>query len=125
MNTKIVLVAAAVLVVLGAGFMFLGGKTSSTPSVPSAPATKEFTLNVVGKKLTEGTNTLSVKEGDTVTLHITCDEAEELHLHGYDRSVDLEPNTLETLTFVANVTGRFPFELEKSKTELGVVEVYP
>jgi len=66
-----------------------------------------------------------VNQGDEITIKITSDEAEEFHVHAYDNSVELEPNKQATLTFTTNLSGRFPFELEKSKTEIGALEVQP
>ena len=86
---------------------------------------KSFSLEIKDKKIVTGLTTLKVSEGNNVTIKITNDETEEFHLHGYDRSVDLVPNTETELTFTANLTGRFIFELENSKTELGALEVQP
>ena len=86
---------------------------------------KSFELVVKGKKLVSGPETITVNEGDEVTIIVTSDEPEEFHLHGYDKSVDLEKDTLAELKFTANLTGRFIFELEESKTDLGAVEVQP
>ena len=97
----------------------------STSSSQTATSAKIFDLIIKNKKLTAGPDTLKVTEGDEVTINITSDEAEEFHLHGYDKSVELEASKEAQLTFSANLTGRFPFELEKSKTELGALEVSP
>ncbi len=97
---------------------------SASPSA-SAQTTKTFELVIRGKKLVSGPETLSVKEGETVTIKITSDEPEEFHLHGYDRSVDLEKNQQIEMSFVANLTGRFEYELEKSKIAIGALEVLP
>ena len=86
---------------------------------------KSFDLVIKNKKLVSGSDTLKVIEGNQVTINITSDGDEELHLHGYDKSIDLEANKPAKLEFNANLTGRFPFELEKSKIELGALEVQP
>lgn len=90
-----------------------------------APKTKAFTLSVVGRKLVSGDTTLKVKEGEKVIINITVDEDEELHLHGYDVHIDLKKDQQGTLTLVTSSSGRFPFELEHSGTELGALEVLP
>ena len=64
-------------------------------------------------------------EGDNITIKITSDQEEELHIHGYDNSVDLQKDIPAQLSFTANITGRFIYELEKSETEIGVLEVLP
>lgn len=105
-------------------------ETSNTNTTGTTPNTNKvftelFRLTVSGKKLTTGPETLRVFQGETVVIKITSDEAEELHLHGYDRSVELQPNQEAELTFVATLTGRFEYELERSGTALGVLEVVP
>lgn len=99
-------------------------QTSETPAV-AATTTKTFDLVVENRAIISGPTTLSVNEGDTVTINITVDEDEELHLHGYDKSIELEKGVPGSLTFEATASGRFPFELEHSKTDLGAVEVAP
>ncbi len=131
-RNQIILVVAILL--LAGLFFFLKPKASSitTPSLKSTASSsaqpsniKSFDLIVKNKKLVSGPETLTVTEGDTVTINITNDEPEELHLHGYDKSVDLEASKSASLTFTANLTGRFPYELEHSKTEIGAIEVQP
>ncbi len=99
--------------------------SESTTSAQSATAAKIFDLVVKNRKLASGPEVLKVTEGDEVIINITSDETEELHLHGYDKSVDLEASKAAQLQFMTNLTGRFPYELEKSKTEIGALEVQP
>ncbi len=120
MNLKTIAVVGIGLIVLACAAYYLAGVVS-----PSAPTTKTFTLVVADKKLVKGEPTLTAHVGDTVVISITADEEEEFHLHGYDRSVDLHPGEEASLTLVAEASGRFEFELEKSKVELGALEVQP
>lgn len=99
--------------------------TESTSSAQVNPQSKIFDLVVKNKKLVSGQEVIQVTEGDQITINITSDENEELHIHGYDESVDLEANKMAQLSFTANLTGRFPYELENSKTEIGALEVQP
>ena len=86
---------------------------------------KTFEIEVKNKELVFGHDVLNVIEGDEVIIKILVDEEEELHIHRYDKSVDLEKDKQGTLKFTANRTGRFPFELERSKIEIGALEVQP
>lgn len=97
----------------------------TVPPSPTVSAAREFQLTVKGKKLIAGPEVLSVTEGDQVVIVITSDVVEELHLHGYDKSLDLKPNVPGRLAFVADRSGRFEYELEKSRVELGALEVQP
>lgn len=94
-----------------------GGQNIANPNT--------FNLVIKEKKVVSGPATIKVNQGDEVTINITSDEAEEFHVHAYDNSIELESNVKATLTFTANLSGRFPFELEKSKTEIGALEVQP
>lgn len=85
----------------------------------------EFSIRIENREIVGGSSVLHVDEGDSVVMYITTDEREKLHLHGYEHSVDLIPGTESELTFIADRSGRFPFELEFSRTELGAVEVSP
>jgi FtsP/CotA-like multicopper oxidase with cupredoxin domain len=128
-----------IVIVLVGLFYFLKPKTGEkrtqqTQSTPSTdqnqtPApqdnTKSFDLVINSKKIAKGSETIKVTQGDDVVINITSDEPEELHLHGYDVSVQFEKDQAMQLKFNAKLSGRFPFELENSKIELGAVEVSP
>jgi len=53
-----------------------------------------------------GMKASAVLKGDDVVIKITTDEDEELHLHGYDKSVELKKDQPAELSFNANLTGR-------------------
>ncbi|HSX31710.1 MAG TPA: hypothetical protein VLF43_00470 [Candidatus Saccharimonadales bacterium] len=120
------------LVLLAAVVMF-GAYTLAKPkddivkpeSTSEASTIKEFVLVVKNRKLVEGTDSPLVKKNDTVTIRIKVDEPEELHIHGYDLALNLEKNKQASITFVADKTGNFPYELEHSKTDLGSLQVQP
>ncbi len=100
-------------------------QTQQSPVPTEVSNKKAFDLVIENKQITSGEQTLAVNQGDAVTITVMSDEAEELHIHGYDNSVELVPNEKATLSFTADVSGRFPFELEQSGTEIGVIEVQP
>lgn len=121
MNKKFIFLAVAVLVLIGLLFLF---QPKSNPKT-ATPAPRSFELVVQNKKIVSGLSEIKVNEGDQVILKITSDVGEEFHLHGYDKAVELEKGKTVELSFAANLTGSFPFELEQSKTDLGTVEVSP
>jgi len=136
MDKRILYLVMAVFL-LAALFLFVKSKTSTptptsvttTQEASSSPqiATSENTFEIVikGKKLVTGPETVQVKKGESVTIRVTNDEAEKFHIHGYDKSIDLTRNVPAELQFIADKTGRFEFELENSKTEIGALEVSP
>lgn len=138
MKNNFVVLAAAIVVILIGLFITLKPKntpsdtqkTSSTNSATQSsviitPTLRSFDLVIKEKKLVSGSEVMRVKEGEEVVIKISGDETEELHLHGYDNSVEFEPGKTEELKFAATLTGRFILELEKSKTDIGVLEVLP
>lgn len=78
-------------------------------------------------------NVVRAKEGESLVLNWTTDEAVELHLHGYDIELAVKPGTSESMTFEAFATGRFPITLHGHGSDgkaahmgaLGYLEVLP
>lgn len=76
--------------------------------------TRSFALDIHNGHVAAGKRTVRVTEGDRVELRWTTDEAVELHLHGYDIRLDLNPGAPRTMTFEAHATGRFPVGIHGS-----------
>jgi hypothetical protein len=90
----------------------------------SSPAQNlTFDFNVVGSKMTP--EKVSGHQDDMVTIKITADKAETIHLHGYDYKFDVKPGETQTKTFKADKTGSFEIEIEDSSTHLGEFDVLP
>jgi hypothetical protein len=53
---------------------------------------------------------IRLTQGDVLELVFTADEFAELHLHGYDLYLNVEPGTPSVLRLDATITGRFPLE---------------
>lgn len=68
---------------------------------------------------------MPVMQGDTVTLLVASDHADEMHVHGYDLEEKLQPKNATVLTFKADRSGRFTIELHHAHLELGALEVQP
>ena len=71
-----------------------------------APQTFDVPLKD-GKSSLEG-QTIRVAQGDQVTLRFTSDRPIALHLHGYDLQASVAPGGQATMSFTANIAGRFP-----------------
>jgi hypothetical protein len=134
MKSRALLFAAAGIAVLAGLFVLFRPSTgpdappaspaSPAPTVPAIPA-NVVELVVRDGKLVSGPAAIRVDQGDEITLRVTADLAEEFHLHGYDRKLALEPGVPAELKLLADRSGRFEYELEKSRLELGVLEVLP
>ncbi len=80
-------------------------------------------LRVAGSAMTPDNPT--AKAGDTLTMTITTDKDEEIHLHGYDIPFECKAGQPLTKTFKADKTGTFPMEIEETSTPLGSFTVKP
>jgi hypothetical protein len=58
-----------------------------------------------------------------VTIRVTSDVADEVHVHGYDLMTDVDPGTPATVTFDATIPGVFEVELEKLGQQLLTLQV--
>lgn len=86
---------------------------SSEPAEPPAPKNL-IDITIKGGKITPKPGVVSMPLGEKVTIQVTSDVAEELHLHGYDESVELVPGETGKVTFTADIPGVFEAELEES-----------
>ena len=89
---------------------------------PGEPEGVVVDLVIVDGKLDGGARRESVGVGDTVTIRVSGDSDDEVHVHGYDLSVDLVGGAGE-LTFEASIPGVFEIELERSHTLVVRLEV--
>jgi hypothetical protein len=85
---------------------------------------RQFDLRIRDAKLL-GPTVLKVNQFEELELHVTSDEADHFHLHGYELHLELTADNTATLRFVASHAGRFTFELHRADVELGALEVYP
>jgi len=135
--------AAIVIVVAGIGLSACssdddGDGTTSTTANPSTTVvvtttpgatttTTAATGNVAAFTFTgghvSGDSRVTVKLGDQVTIRVVSDVAEEIHVHTYDLTADLEPDAPGRLTFTADIPGVHEVELEHSHLRLFSLEV--
>ena len=67
----------------------------------------------------------TVSQGDDVVLVVTSDVADEIHLHGYDKSKDVPAGGTIRLPFTATLPGRFEVELEQHGVQIADLTVNP
>ena len=106
--------------------------TTTAPAGESTTTVAETTTTTVAGVLIEMTFTagavdgggrVEVPLGETIVLRVTSDVAEEVHVHGYDLKLDLEPNVTGELVFVAAIPGVFEVELENARLPVLDLEV--
>ncbi len=101
------------------------GPTTSPAASGPTPSTTAQTVRVsyAEGKVTGDTGRVHVARGRTVALVVTSAVADEVHLHGYDKKVDVPANGTATLTFTATIPGVFEVELENLGKTLVTLEV--
>jgi FtsP/CotA-like multicopper oxidase with cupredoxin domain len=95
-----------------------GGSGSATPAADVA-----LTFTVAGGKATPGFQQVQVTQGQTVSITVTSDKDDELHVHGYDKELPLHAGTPATVTFTADQTGQFEVETHESGLRLASLVV--
>jgi hypothetical protein len=129
-NQRIGLLAAAALVAVVAIVVAVasgggddGGQSSSkgTTATTAATATSteqphetlpadSFRLQIKGGNPVGGVQDFKVKKGDKVTIVVSADAHDDIHLHGYDIEKPVEPGQPATFKFTANIEGIFEIE---------------
>lgn len=70
---------------------------------------------------------INVCKGQELTLKITSERAGEIHLHGYEEEMEVEPGDTATFTFNTTLPGQFPIELHTPNNgpeiEIGILTV--
>jgi cytoskeletal protein RodZ len=106
------------------------GEATTTEAAPSETATTAakptpIEITVVGAAPKGGIQRVDVKKGERVVLVVRSDVADEIHLHGYDLSTDVDAGGVARLAFVASIPGRFEVELENRGVQIADVTVSP
>ena len=104
-----------------------GSSTTSaaepSASAPDSPVGQRIEVQVAGGQVSGDTGRVPVPVGEHVTLTITSDVADEVHLHGYGLTAVLTPGTPAELTFDATIPGVFEVELHETGTVLLSLQV--
>ena len=99
------------------------GPTTSVEPTTTADPTPVIEVRVAGGKVQGGVRRERVQSGETVVLRVVADVADEVHLHGYDRTANVAPGKPAQIRFTADITGVFEVELEQRKQPLLMLEV--
>ena len=85
-----------------------GTETTSTSATAPQPAVNK--IDIKGGKPDGGVQDIKVKKGDNVTIVVSSDAHDVIHLHGYDIEKDVEPGKPATFKFTADIEGIFEIE---------------
>jgi hypothetical protein len=101
-----------------------GGASAGPAPAPVGPTVRTISITVRGGQVTGETGRVTVPLGTPVTVSVTSDVAEEIHVHGYDRKGKIPAaGSTGSVSFTANTPGVFEVELEGSKLQLVQLEV--
>jgi heme/copper-type cytochrome/quinol oxidase subunit 2 len=115
------LAATVLLVALAA--CSSGGDGRGQPATRPGGGPQTILVTVTGNQVQTASKRVKVKLDSQVRLEVTADRADEVHLHGYDRKVDVEPGRQAMLDFTADTPGMFEVELEESGLRLLELQV--
>lgn len=116
MRNRILLVVVALVIVVGIGVVALR-------SVGGGGQDRTIDIAITGKKMAP--DTITVKQNDNVTLNITGDHTEEIHIHGYDLLKTIEAGKSGVYKFRADKSGDYEIEIETTSTTVGHLVVNP
>jgi heme/copper-type cytochrome/quinol oxidase subunit 2 len=68
---------------------------------------------------------VTIERDQRVTLIVSADVADEVHVHGYDLMADVAPGSPARISFEASVPGRFDVELESRAIQIAELRVSP
>ena len=114
--------AAAAPALSGCG----GDGASTEPPPPPPPAQQDVVRIKVGEQgVAGGPVRATVKQNRRVLVVVESALADEIHLHGYDLSEDVEAGGKARLAFEATIPGTFEIELEDRGLQIGELTVRP
>ena len=99
--------------------------SDATASPPPTAGNGIPTIVVRGGKPVGGVKDLSFDAGDRVRFAVESDVADEIHVHGYDISKDVEAGGTVSFDFPASIEGVFEAELEERKQPIAELTVNP
>ncbi|MFF9342965.1 hypothetical protein ACF1CG_24850 [Streptomyces sp. NPDC014773] len=88
--------------------------STADPDPASTPAGRTLDIRVTGSTVTPAPSRVELRKGERITLRVTSDRADTVHVHGYDREAALAPGTPATLALTADRTGLFEVETHES-----------
>ncbi|MGB8995814.1 MAG: hypothetical protein WCB57_04955 [Pseudonocardiaceae bacterium] len=100
-----------------------GGVSTAPGRAGTAQTVHTINIKVRGGKLSGDTGRVAVPLGSPVIISVSSDVADEIHVHGYDRKVNVPAGATASVAFTANMPGIFEVELENSKLQLLQLQV--
>ncbi|TYB61005.1 hypothetical protein FXF51_29595 [Nonomuraea sp. PA05] len=93
-----------------------GNSHAVATGAPSERAKAEITI--ANGRVDPPPGWLEVRQGRQVSITVTSDVPDELHVHGYDLAAELRPGVPATVRFTADLTGVFQVETHRAELVL-------
>lgn len=96
---------------------------ATTQEESAKPATP--TIAVRNGEPVGGVQELEYSAGDEIRFRVSSNQADEVHVHGYDVEKEIPAGGSATLSFPADIEGIFEVELHGSETQIAELRVNP
>lgn len=113
--------AVALLAVLFA--LLRPNDTAVSPPTTVTPAAAAIEVAVLDGRPIGGIRRVTVRKGETAELRVTGAPGETVHVHGYDRTLELGADGAGTIAFDATLQGVFEVELEGAGVQIAALTV--
>ncbi len=101
----------------------------TTPRQDASPAKPRAQIPIIRVRAGQpagGVKEIAVRRGDRVRFTVASpDTSDEIHVHGYDLSKDLEAGGRVTFSFQASADGIYEIELEGAQRQIARLVVSP
>jgi hypothetical protein len=97
-------------------------------ATPAETTAKRLRIEIGNSKPGTVAAPLRATQGEALVIDIVSDRPGTLEIHGYGKKIDVAPGSVATLSFVANLAGRFPVDLhgrDGRHLEVSALEVQP
>ena len=113
----------SVAVIATASFI---GSSGNCLAQTAAAEPRRFDLRIENGRIAGDVKTVQVQRDEAVELSWSADRRTDVHLHGYNIEVTVNPGPTQVMAFRARATGRFPIEAHGARhTVLFYLEVHP
>jgi hypothetical protein len=100
--------------------------TDSTASVSAQPDALRLDLSIDGGTVEPTNQRLDASVGQSISMSITSDVADELHVHSVpEHTFEIEPGEQQLFTFTVDVPGQVDIELHQSDRTVATLVVRP
>ena len=124
-GSRITILVVAVVVLVGGFFIARDSDSEGTGGAEAPPPRVESIRIRDGQPASGESRTLTFESGDTVRLRFSSNAASEIHIHGYDKYVNVPAGGSARTRFEADAEGIFEVEDHGTGALLAKLEVRP